>query len=80
MLPAEKRQPFLIEAAKTTDETVISLDETVRNLFISAARHVGELRTIVWINPDKTEEQPITWLENGAKHEKKRSLGFKAEK
>jgi hypothetical protein len=68
----------LIEAAKVTDQTVIALDETVRNLFASMSRRVGELRSIVWANPDKTEEQSISWLENGAKPEKRRLLGFGA--
>ena len=66
----------LIEAAMATDQTVISLDEQARNLFAEAARTVGELRSIVWVNPAKTTEQPISWLENGAKPEKKRRLGF----
>lgn len=66
----------LIEAAKATDQTVIALDETVRNLFASISQSVGEMRNIVWVNPDKAEEQSISWLENGAKPEKKRLLGF----
>lgn len=66
----------LIEAAKATDQTVIALDETVRNLFTAAGQHAGEMRNIVWINPDKVEEQPIPWLEKGAKPEKRRMLGL----
>ncbi len=66
----------LIEAAKATDQTVIALDETVRNLFAAAGQRVGEMRNIVWVNPDKVEEKSISWLENGAKPEKKRMLGF----
>ncbi len=67
----------LIEAAKATDQTVIALDETVRNFFASISRNISEMRNIVWVNPDKAEEQPISWLENGAKPEKKRLLGSK---
>ncbi len=66
----------LVEAAKATEQSVASLDETVRNLFASISRRVGEFRSIVWVNPDKIEEQPMSWLENGAKPEKKRLLGF----
>lgn len=66
----------LIEAAMATDHTVVSLDEEARNLFAEAAGAVGELQSIVWVNPAKTTEQPIPWLENGAKPEKKRRLGF----
>ncbi|OGG46357.1 MAG: hypothetical protein A3F84_03200 [Candidatus Handelsmanbacteria bacterium RIFCSPLOWO2_12_FULL_64_10] len=66
---------LLIEAARETDHTVISLDETARGLFGKAARSVGELRNIVWVNPEAVDERPISWLENGAKPEKGRRLG-----
>lgn len=65
----------LIEAVIATDKTVISLDGTVRKLFDEAATQVTELRNIVWVNPDKTEEKPIEWLENGAKSDSDRWLG-----
>ncbi len=68
----------LIEAAMATDRIVISLDKTVRRLFAVAARDVGELKSIAWVNPDQTEERPILWLGNGAKPDKKRLLGFRA--
>lgn len=66
----------LIEAAKATDHTIVSLDEIVRKLFVAAARSVTELRIVIWANPDKTEEGCIAWLEAGAKAERKRQLGF----
>jgi len=68
----------LIEAAIVTDRIVISLDETVRRLFAVVARDVGALKSIAWVDPDKAEEQPLLWLENGAKPDKKRLLGFRA--
>jgi hypothetical protein len=66
----------LIEAAIATDRIIISLDETVRILFSEATRNVGELRVIVWANPDKAEENCISWLRDGAKAERDRKLGF----
>lgn len=76
-ITAEMLKDFhLVEAALATDQTVTSLDDIVRNLFASTSRTAGELRSIVWVNPDKTQEQAIAWLENGAKPEKKRILGF----
>lgn len=66
----------LIEAAMAADQIVISLDEIVRALFIDSARNVSELRMVIWANPAKTEERCITWLEGGARAEKKRRLGF----
>jgi hypothetical protein len=70
---------LLIEAAMETDHTVISLDEAARGLFGKAAQSVGELRSIVWVNPEMVDEHPIPWLENGAKPEKRRRLGSGSE-
>ena len=64
----------LLEAARETDQTVISLDETVRGCFARATRRVGEIRHIVWVNPEHTEEEPIIWLQNGAPPDEHRQL------
>jgi len=66
----------LIEAALAADNTVIALDEIVRALFGTACLAVGQMKNIVWINPDKPEEQISIWLENGVEPEKSRQLGF----
>ena len=68
----------LIEAALMTDRTVISLDEEARRLFVAASRNLGGLRNVMWVNPDKPQERPVPWLENGAKPEKRRLLGFRS--
>ena len=63
----------LLEAAQATDQTIISLDETVRGLFARASQRVGEIRDIVWVNPERTvEEEPLVWLQNGAPPEEHR--------
>ncbi len=67
----------LLEAALATDEIVVALDEIVRGLFTEAAISVGEIRNVVWINPDRVNEAPLLWLEEGAKPDKKRRLGTK---
>ena len=65
----------LLGAALATDKTIISLDETVRALFARATQQVGEIWDIIWVNPDRiTEEQPITWLQNGPPPEVHRQL------
>ena len=65
----------LLQAALATDQTIISLDETVRQLFKRASQQVGEIQDIIWVNPDRTaEEQPIGWLQNGAPPEPHRQL------
>ena len=72
---AMQKDFHLLEAALATDQTVISLDETVRGLFKQASQQVGEIRDIIWVNPDRTaEEQPIAWLQNGAPPEPHRQL------
>ena len=67
----------LIEAALETDRTVASRDDVVRGLFTKACGQVGELRAIVWVNPDRPQEEPITWLKQGAPPDEHRKLGWK---
>ena len=65
----------LLEAALVTDQTVVSLDETIRQLFARAAQLVGEIRDIIWVNPERMEEEePLVWLENGAPPDDHRKL------
>jgi hypothetical protein len=70
----------LLEAALATDRTIVSLDEnTARKYFIQAAQEIEALKTVVWVNPDVDEEQPIAWLLAGAPDEKERMLGVGGE-
>ena len=65
----------LLEVARATDHIIISLDETIRWLFARAAERVGEIRDIVWVNPEHMEEEePIEWLQNGGQPEDHRKL------
>ena len=64
----------LLQAAIATDHTIVSLDETVQGLFAHASQQVGEIRNIIWVNPDRSAEEPITWLQNGAPPEGHRQL------
>ena len=78
---ADERQALsddllLIEAALATDRTVASLDERVRALFRQATSQVGELRTIVWVNPEREEETPLLWLKRGAPADPDLMLGY----
>lgn len=67
----------LLEAALNTDRTIISLDDnTARKFFSAGSDKFEEIKCIVWVNPDKLEETPIEWLENGAPAEDERMLGF----
>lgn len=74
-IEALRKDFHLLQAALTTDQTIISLDETVRQLFKRASQQVGEIRNIIWVNPNRTtKEQPITRLQNGAPPEPHRQL------
>ena len=76
-LDAMLKDVHLIEAALVTDRTVIALDETVRRLFSTACQTIGQIKIVVWVNPDKSEEQAFVWLKEGAEPEPHRQLGFK---
>lgn len=76
---AMRKDYRLVEAAVVTDRTVASLDDAARELFAVAARRVGELRNIIWVNPGRSEEELILWLGNGAKAERKRLLKVQTE-
>jgi hypothetical protein len=65
----------LVEAALAADGIVASKETVIRQLFNTVARKVGELRQIVWVNPDQPDEDPIGWLEGGAQPEDRRKLG-----
>ncbi len=65
----------LIEAALASDGLVASRDEQVRHLFAAATITVPQLREVVWVNPDKDEEEALAWLLGGARPEPSRKLG-----
>jgi hypothetical protein len=66
----------LIEAAFATGNSVASIDEKARLHFNNAALTVTDLRCIAWVNPNREEETPIRWLEDGAAGEPHRLLGY----
>jgi len=66
----------LLEAASVTDNSIISMDETVHDLFKDASSKVGEIRTILWTNPDRDYEEKIRWLEEGAELKEKWKLAW----
>ena len=74
-IAAMQKDFHLLQAALATDQTITSLDETIRRLFKRASQQVGEIRNIIWVNPNRiVEEQPISWLQNGAPSEPHRQL------
>jgi hypothetical protein len=73
-LLAMKKDLRLIEAARTTDNRIVSLDDNARRFFCAASSGVGELRTILWVNPVQETEMPIQWLEDGAPSDEQRLI------
>lgn len=73
-LDAMEKDLLLIEAARATDNRIISLDDTARKFFALVAISVGELREILWVNPAKEEESPVQWLTSGTPDEVERML------
>ncbi len=69
----------LIEAAFQADRIVLSMDEIVRLCFHEITSNIRRLRFITWVNPSKSEETPIHWLQNGANLERERLLGYRKE-
>jgi hypothetical protein len=69
------KDAHLVEAARATDWIVVSLDEEVRGHLCGVCPQVSEVREILWANPAREEEGVPSWLERGARVEKKRKLG-----
>lgn len=68
------KDAHLIEAACATDRIVVSLDDVVRGHLCDVCPQVSEVREILWANPAREEERVPSWLERGARMEKKRKL------
>lgn len=61
-IKAMLKDVILIEAALSTDKAIASLDEHCREPFAKASVGIPELADITWVNPDRSEENPIYWL------------------
>lgn len=73
-LVAMEKDLRLIEAARATDDRIVSLDDTARRFFCAASSSVGDLRGIMWVNPVNENETPIQWLKEGAPSDEQRLI------
>jgi hypothetical protein len=64
----------LVEAALLADKIIFSCDEECRRLFALASRQIGDLGTLIWINPDSDAEECREWLKRGAPYDKRKTL------
>jgi hypothetical protein len=74
-LDALQKDVHLFEAAFVSDECIISLDEEMREISREVTVAINRLKNILWLNPTKSEETPIEWLQQGAHLENRRKLG-----
>jgi hypothetical protein len=66
----------LVEVAFEADHIVISRDEEARRLLQSLSAKISVLRSLIWVNPERSEDQVLEWLREGAKSDKRKTLGF----
>ncbi|MFM9960429.1 MAG: hypothetical protein ACKV2Q_04305 [Planctomycetaceae bacterium] len=72
---AMQKDAHLLEAATQSDQRIVSLDDTVRRLFVKVARKHQAIRPICWVNPDRDFDGVLEWLETGAPADQSRQLG-----
>lgn len=53
----------LIEAALSTDHTIISRDDVARCFFSRSAWSIGELEKVMWLNPEEELHSILVWLD-----------------
>lgn len=66
----------LLEIALATDRTIASKDVEAHDCFEDACHDIGEIRDIMWVNPDREPEFCLDWLRRGAPVETARQLGY----
>ena len=66
----------LLEAALATDKIVASMDKEARDSYACVCQQIGEIRDIVWVNPETEEDSCTGWLKKGAPTESERKLGY----
>ncbi|HUI31942.1 MAG TPA: hypothetical protein VLX91_17160 [Candidatus Acidoferrales bacterium] len=59
----------LIVAAKSSECRVVSLDEEARELYRKFGDPLQELNGVLWINPEKQDDDAMGWLERGTPSE-----------
>jgi predicted nucleic acid-binding protein len=74
---AVAKDVHLLLAALAADQTIITRDERLRQILNAAAQSIGELRQIVFANPDIAAEAVTAWLNRGAPFARQRCLGYK---
>lgn len=65
---------LLVVAAWEADHLIASRDDRVRKLFASLNSHVDGISSLIWVNPDHSEEDVTAWLHAGARSESHRRL------
>jgi hypothetical protein len=69
-----KKDVLLVSAAWEADELIASADDRVRELFGRLAAKSAPLGRTVWINPRSPSDEPLRWLESGARRSRNKRL------
>lgn len=75
-LEAMNKDVHLLEAALATGNIVASKEAEAFDCFVGASGQIGEIRSIVWVNPVKEEDSCQNWLVRGAPPDRERQLGY----
>jgi hypothetical protein len=81
-LPESSRQEIaqdlhLVEAALSTDQIVVSRDDSVQVLLRGITGSCREIRKVIWCNPVTLGDDALDWLRKGARVVKVWQLGSK---
>ena len=70
------KDAHLLEAALATDKIVASMDKEARDSYACVCQQIGEIRDIMWVNPEIEKNSCTGWLKKGAPVEPERQLGY----
>jgi hypothetical protein len=61
----------LVHAAKSTDWAIISCDDQIRSILADNVYAKSTLSHLDWVNPARSEDQAVAWLQSGALQRRK---------
>jgi hypothetical protein len=73
---AIRKDFHLVEAALVTDKTILSLDNALKSLLRTASTNIPQFKQLMYINPTMENQEVLTWIRNGANHERTWLLAF----
>ncbi|MCX7046106.1 MAG: hypothetical protein NTX50_11550 [Candidatus Sumerlaeota bacterium] len=65
----------LLDAALHSNKRIASKDDAVRRILRRNIQRLHSIKSIIWVNPAKKNENPLQWLQQGAPDDDWRALG-----